>query len=126
MKTIPDFTSHDMIDEIGTVTGETATVFRWEDDKQDYIRKTTNIKKDDGSRATCTPLGKTSAAFAPVSPGRTFLGSAKILAKDYYTIYQPLLEPAGKTTCTIYPALLTSRNHVLAGPEARSVWNKCV
>src|SRR3546814_949117 len=28
MKTIPDFTSHDMIDEIGTVTGETATVFR--------------------------------------------------------------------------------------------------
>src|SRR3546814_6889355 len=48
MKTIPDFTSHDMIDEIGTVTGETATVFRWEDDKQDFIRKTTNIKKDDG------------------------------------------------------------------------------
>src|SRR3546814_2203721 len=71
MKTIPDFTSHDMIDEIGTVTGETATVFRWEDDKQDFIRKNTNIKKDDGSRATGTPLGKTSDAFAPVSQGRS-------------------------------------------------------
>src|SRR3546814_12717087 len=115
MKTIPDFTSHDMIDEIGTVTGETATVFRWEDDKQDFIRKTTNIKKDDGSRATGTPLGKTSAAFAPVSQGRTFLGEAKILGKDYSTVYQPILDPAGKTIGILYAGALNSRIEVQIG-----------
>jgi methyl-accepting chemotaxis protein len=114
MPSIPDFASHDMIDEVGLVTGETATVFKWEADKQDFIRKTTNIKKDDGSRAVGTPLGKTSAAYAPLTQGRTFLGEAKILGRDYYTIYQPILDPAGKTIGILYAGALKSRIDVLA------------
>src|SRR3546814_2394295 len=86
-----------MIDEIGTVTGETATVFRWEDDKQDFISKTTNIKKDDGSRATGTPLGKTSAAFAPVSQGRTFLGEAR--SEEHTSEFQSLMRISYAVFC---------------------------
>ncbi|WP_341705533.1 Cache 3/Cache 2 fusion domain-containing protein, partial [Ferrovibrio sp.] len=114
MKEIPEFTGHEMIDEIGLVTGETATVFRWEADKQDFIRKTTNIKKDDGSRAVGTPLGKASAAYAPVVAGRTFLGEAKILGKDYYTVYQPILDPGGKAIGILYAGALKSSIDVLA------------
>src|SRR3546814_17617966 len=56
------------------------------------------------------------SAFAPVSQGRTFLGEAKILGKDYYTVYQPILDPAGKTIGILYAGALKSRIDVLADP----------
>ncbi|MFN4166196.1 MAG: Cache 3/Cache 2 fusion domain-containing protein, partial [Ferrovibrio sp.] len=109
MKEIPDFTDHAMIDEIGTVTGETATLFRWQETEQDFFRKTTNIKRDDGARAVGTPLGKASAAYAPVAAGRTYLGEAVILGKPYYTVYHPVHDPAGKVIGILYAGVLKSR-----------------
>ena len=64
---IPEFTSHDMIDSIGRMTGETATVFAWDPETKDFWRKTTNIIKGDGKRAVGTPLAKT-ARFILSSP----------------------------------------------------------
>ncbi len=40
---VPAFSDYQLIDEVGTLTGETATVFIWDPSEQDYIRKTTNI-----------------------------------------------------------------------------------
>ncbi len=102
MTTIPDFTEHDMIDEVGKVTGETATLFRWQDAEQDFFRKTTNIINAEGKRAVGTPLGKASAAYAPVAAGRTYLGEAVILGKPYYTVYHPVYDPAGKIIGILY------------------------
>ncbi|PJI43742.1 methyl-accepting chemotaxis protein [Ferrovibrio sp.] len=106
MTSIPDFTSHEMIDEIGRVTGETATLFRWQDAEQDFFRKTTNIIRDDGQRAVGTVLGKASAAYAPVAAGRTFLGEAVILGKPYYTGYHPVHDPNGKVIGILYVGVL--------------------
>jgi methyl-accepting chemotaxis protein len=106
MTAIPDFTSHEMIDEIGKVTGETATLFRWQDAEQDFVRKTTNIIRDDGQRAVGTVLGKASAAYAPVAAGRTFLGEAVILGKPYYTGYHPVHDPNGKVIGILYVGVL--------------------
>ncbi|MFN4309914.1 MAG: Cache 3/Cache 2 fusion domain-containing protein, partial [Ferrovibrio sp.] len=109
MKEIPDFADHTMIDEIGSVTGETATLFRWQEAEQDFFRKTTNIKRDDGVRAVGTPLGKASAAYAPLVAGRTYLGEAVILGKPYYTVYHPVHDPAGKVIGILYAGVLKSR-----------------
>jgi methyl-accepting chemotaxis protein len=106
MTAIPDFTEHDMIDEIGKVTGETATLFRWQDGEQDFFRKTTNIINAEGKRAVGTPLGKASAAYAPVAAGRTYLGEAVILGKPYYTVYHPVYDPAGKIIGILYAGVL--------------------
>ncbi len=106
MTAIPDFTEHDMIDEIGKVTGETATLFRWQDAEQDFFRKTTNIINAEGRRAVGTPLGKASAAYAPVAAGRTYLGEAVILGKPYYTVYHPVYDPAGKIIGILYAGVL--------------------
>jgi methyl-accepting chemotaxis protein len=106
MSAIPDFTEHDMIDEIGKVTGETATLFRWQDAEQDFFRKTTNIINAEGRRAVGTPLGKASAAYAPVAAGRTYLGEAVILGKPYYTVYHPVYDPAGKIIGILYAGVL--------------------
>ena len=106
MTAIPDFTSHELIDEIGKVTGETATLFRWQDAEQDFFRKTTNIIRDDGQRAVGTVLGKASAAYAPVAAGRTYLGEAVILGKPYYTGYHPVHDPNGKVIGILYVGVL--------------------
>jgi len=106
MTAIPDFNSHEMIDEIGQVTGETATLFRWQEAEQDFFRKTTNIINAEGKRAVGTPLGKASAAYAPVVAGRTYLGEAVILGKPYYTVYHPVYDPAGKIIGILYAGVL--------------------
>jgi methyl-accepting chemotaxis protein len=94
MDTIPaEFTDHEMIDTIGRVTGETATIFAWDPETSDFWRKTTNIIKDDGNRAVGTQLGQNGAVYPVVTKGDTFRGEAIILGTPYYTIYQPIFSP---------------------------------
>ncbi len=105
---IPVFDSHDMIDEIGSVTGETATVFQWDDETKDFWRKTTNIIKDDGSRAVGTPLGQKGKVYPVLTAGKTFNGEATILGKEYYTIYEPIFGAGGKVIGILYAGVLKS------------------
>jgi methyl-accepting chemotaxis protein len=105
---IPEFTSHDMIDMVGKITGETATVFALDPANGDFWRKTTNITKPDGSRAVGTPLGKSGAVFPVVSAGETFRGEANILGLDYYTVYKPIFNPAGDVIGILYAGVLKS------------------
>ncbi len=90
MVSIPAFEDHSMIDTIGQVTSETATVFAWDEKTQDFWRKTTNIIKGDGKRAVGTPLGKKGAVYPIITKGSTFVGEAVILGIPYYTIYEPI------------------------------------
>jgi methyl-accepting chemotaxis protein len=106
MASIPDFPDHTMIDEIGRITGETATVFKWEDDSKDFWRKTTNIIKDDGNRAVGTQLGQKGRVYPIVTAGKTYLGEATILGKDYYTIYEPIFAPDRKIIGILYAGVL--------------------
>jgi len=99
---IPEFTSHDLIDTVGRMTGETATVFAWDPETKDFWRKTTNIIKPDGKRAVGTPLGQKGAVYPVVTAGKTFLGQANILGKDYYTIYQPIFTPSNDIIGILY------------------------
>lgn len=105
---IPVFENHDMIDEIGAVTGETATVFQWDDESRDFWRKTTNIIKDDGSRAVGTPLGQKGKVYPVLTGGKTFNGEATILGKEYYTIYEPIFGAGGKVIGILYAGVLKS------------------
>ncbi len=99
---LPEFTSHDLIDSIGRMTGETATIFAWDPETQDFWRKTTNIIKPDGNRAVGTPLGQKGAVYPIVTKGQTFQGQATILGKDYYTIYQPIFTPSNEIIGILY------------------------
>ncbi len=112
---IPEFTDHAMIDRVGYLTGETATVFVWEEETKDFWRRTTNIKKDDGSRAIGTPLGQKGAVYPVVTKGETFRGEAVILGKAYYTIYAPIFSPEGKVIGILYAGVLKSNINAVLG-----------
>ncbi len=102
MNEIPDLSSHELIDRIGTATGETATVFAYVPAEQDFVRVSTNIIKPDGNRAVGTMLGKGSAAYEPIMSGKTFRGEALILGTEYITQYSPIMSPAGDVLGILY------------------------
>ncbi|NHM18289.1 methyl-accepting chemotaxis protein [Tritonibacter mobilis] len=101
-QSIVAFENHDMIDRVGSISGETATIFVWNDAEQDFVRRTTNIIKDDGARAVGTVLGKANPVYASMMKGEVFRGQATILGKDYFTIYVPVLGEAGEPLGIFY------------------------
>ncbi|KPF46345.1 methyl-accepting chemotaxis protein [Rhizobium sp. AAP43] len=103
MDSIPaEFTDHTMIDTIGRMTGQTATIFAWDAASKDFWRRTTNIIKPDGKRAVGTALGQTGAVYPFATKGETYRGEAVILDVPYYTIYQPIFSPKGDVLGILY------------------------
>jgi methyl-accepting chemotaxis protein len=99
---LPELPNHDLIDRVGQVSGETATLFGWDAQQGDFLRLTTNIIKPDGTRAVGTWLGTSNPVHTAMLQRQTFFGDATILGKDYYTIYQPILDAAGQTVGVFY------------------------
>lgn len=121
MDTLPDAVEdHAMIDEIGRMTGETVTVFKWDPDTRDFWRKTTNIVKPDGSRAVGTRLGQNGAVYPVLTGGKTFRGEAVILGTPYYTIYQPIFSPSGEVSGILYAGV---RKSVITALLGSVTWN---
>lgn len=110
MTKAPVFDNHNIIDEIGSITGETATVFIWDDATEDFWRKTTNIVKPDGSRAVGTPLGQNGKVYPVITKGQRYVGEAIILGKNYYTLYEPVFDPITKKIVGIVYVGLEEKN----------------
>ena len=98
----PDLSDHALVDRIGAVTGETATVFAWDPAQGEFVRRSTNIRKSDGTRAVGTVLGASGAVHPVVAAGRPYSGQAQILGRDYYTHYEPILGPDGDVAGILY------------------------
>ncbi len=102
---VPDsgtFFSHQQIDMVGRITAETATLFAWDPEEGDFIRRTTNITKDDGSRAVGTYLGRDNPVHAAMLREETYRGEAVILGRPYLTVYEPIVTPAGEVVGIFY------------------------
>ena len=93
LKAIPSFSEHGLVDQISFATGDTATVFEFDAASGDFVRRTTSVKKPDGSRAVGTVLGKAGAVQPVVMRGEVFTGEAEILGTPFYTQYVPILGP---------------------------------
>lgn len=74
--------------------GNVATLFARDGD--DFIRITTSLKKQDGSRATGTRLGKDHPAYAMLKEGKTFVGKAMLFGREYMTQYDPIKDGSGQ------------------------------
>ncbi|MDR0569119.1 MAG: methyl-accepting chemotaxis protein [Spirochaetaceae bacterium] len=79
-----------IVDKVFETLGAAATIFVKEN--SDYRRISTNIIDASGKRVVDTLLGSGSAAYAPVSAGRVYIGKAMILGKEYLSAYQPIFD----------------------------------
>ncbi|QIR76244.1 methyl-accepting chemotaxis protein [Sulfurospirillum diekertiae] len=78
------------VDTFTNLTGAVATIFAFHGD--DFVRVSTSLKKEDGSRAMGTMLGKTSPAYEPIMKKQKYIGSARLFGQNYITVYSPIIE----------------------------------
>jgi methyl-accepting chemotaxis protein len=84
----------EQVDAYTAATGAVATVFARSGD--DFLRVTTSLRKEDGSRAFGTLLGKAHPAYRDLVDGKTYVGRATLFGKPYMTQYEPIRE-GGRT-----------------------------
>jgi hypothetical protein len=90
----------DVVDEVVKENGGTASLFVKAGDE--YVRVTTNVKKDDGSRAIGTILDPNGPAIAMIRKGEAFYGEAIILGKPYLTGYEPIRDASNNVIGIYY------------------------
>jgi methyl-accepting chemotaxis protein len=100
--TIPDFFDNEAVDRISKINKGTATVFRFDAARNDFVRLTTSVKKADGTRAIGTLLGNTGVVFPVIMKGEVYNGRANILGIPYQTGYMPIAGKDGKPQGILY------------------------
>jgi hypothetical protein len=83
----------DLVDDVVKQMGGTATIFV--KSGSDYVRVSTNVKKDDGSRAIGTVLDPNGKAIVSINKNEAFFGDVDILGKPYITGYDPIHDASG-------------------------------
>jgi methyl-accepting chemotaxis protein len=90
--TIPDqFLEH---------SGAIATVFARSGDE--FVRVTTSLKKQDGSRAIGTRLDRQGPAYALILAGKPYTGLAELFGKRFITQYKPVTDASGRVIGALF------------------------
>ncbi len=90
----------DIVDNIESLSGSSATIFQLVDDK--LLRISTTVKKLDGQRAVGTYIPSDSAVYKAIMQGETFRGKAYVVNDWYLTAYAPLRDMDDKIVGAIY------------------------
>jgi methyl-accepting chemotaxis protein-2 (aspartate sensor receptor) len=81
-------------------SGAVSTVFARSGD--DFVRVTTSLKKEDGSRAIATLLDRHSPAYAALRAGKTYTGLATLFGRPYITQYRPVTDASGRVIGSLF------------------------
>jgi methyl-accepting chemotaxis protein len=81
-------------------SGAVATVFARSGD--DFVRVTTSLKKQDGTRAVGTLLDRKGPAYAPLLANRTYTGLAPLFGKRMITQYKPITDASGRVIGALF------------------------
>ncbi|CAN1566195.1 Tar Methyl-accepting chemotaxis protein [Rhabdaerophilaceae bacterium] len=90
------------VDVISTANRGTATLFRWNAEKKDFVRVATTVKKADGTRAVGTVLGQTGVVYPYIMRKQAYRGVAHILGEPYQTGYLPILDQDGTPAAILF------------------------
>ncbi|GLS44845.1 methyl-accepting chemotaxis protein [Methylobacterium brachythecii] len=98
-----------IVDRTAAYVGGNATVFAYEPTRDAFVRKITNVKKENGERAVGTALAADHPAQAILRKGQTYSGPADLFGRRFYTVYQPTLDLAGKVNGILYVGIPIER-----------------
>ncbi|MCW5625102.1 MAG: Cache 3/Cache 2 fusion domain-containing protein, partial [Burkholderiales bacterium] len=91
------------VDGFSRATQGVATVFVRTGD--DFMRVTTSLRKEDGSRAMGTLLGAAHPAHKAMLAGEPYLGKAHLFGRDYMTKYTPVRDGSGQVVAILFIGL---------------------
>jgi methyl-accepting chemotaxis protein len=106
---MPEFSDHRIVDRATSYVGGTATLFVYDDASQQFFRRTTNVKKENGDRAVGTQLAADHPAQAVVRRGEAYKGAAMLFGHRFFTAYHPVFDAAGKVIGIVYVGIPTAQ-----------------
>ncbi len=106
---MPEFADHKIVDRATSYVGGTATLFVYDDASQQFVRRTTNLKKENGDRAVGTQLAADHPAQAVLRRGEAYKGPAMLFGRRFYTAYQPVFGNGGKVIGIVYVGIPTEQ-----------------
>jgi methyl-accepting chemotaxis protein len=116
---MPEFSDHKIVDRATSYVGGTATLFVYDDASQQFVRRTTNVKKENGDRAVGTELAVDHPAQAVLRRGEAYRGPAVLFGRRFYTAYQPVFGASGKVIGIVYVGIPTAE---LDGMLWQALW----
>jgi methyl-accepting chemotaxis protein len=116
---MPVFGDHKIVDRATSYVGGTATLFVYDDALQQFVRRTTNVKKENGDRAVGTQLAADHPAQAALRHGQPYKGPAMLFGRRFYTAYQPVFGAGGKVIGIVYVGIPTAE---LDGMLSQALW----
>ncbi|WHS99201.1 MAG: hypothetical protein LZT29_02188 [Pantoea stewartii] len=99
------------VDDFTDRTLAVATIFVRDGDN--FIRVSTSLKKEDGSRAIGTQLDRTSGAWKKVTQGEIYRGLATLFGHRYITQYQPVKDDSGTVIAIIFVGVQIDKQYGL-------------
>ena len=106
---MPEFSDHKIVDRATSYVGGTATLFVYDEASQQFVRRTTNLKKENGDRAVGTQLAADHPAQAILRRGQAYKGPAMLFGRRFYTAYQPVFDATGKVIGIVYVGIPTAQ-----------------
>lgn len=88
------------VDEFKQMTAGVATVFVRSG--EEFIRVSTNVTKQDGTRAIGTVLDHANPAYAKLMAGQSFVGRSLLFERYYMSQYTPVRDAGGKIIAVLY------------------------
>jgi len=104
---MPEFSDHRIGDRAVSFVGGNATLFVYDDASQQFVRRTTNVKKENGDRAVGTQLAADHPGQALLRRGDAYKGPAILFGRRFYTAYQPVFNSTGKVIGVVYVGIAT-------------------
>src|ERR1700681_3849781 len=106
---MPEFGDHKIVDRATSYVGGNATLFVYDDASQQFVRETTNVKKENGDRAVGTQLTAHHPAQTVLRRGEAYTGPAMLFGRRFYTAYQPVFDAGGKVIGIVYVGIPTAQ-----------------
>jgi len=106
---MPEFGDHRIVDRATSYVGGTATLFVYDEASQQFVRRTTNLKKENGDRAVGTQLAADHPAQTVLRRGEAYKGPAILFGRRFYTAYQPVFGTGGKVIGIVYVGIPTAQ-----------------
>ncbi len=106
---MPEFSDHKIVDRATSYVGGNATLFVYDDASQQFVRRTTNVKKENGDRAVGTQLAADHPGQAVVRRGEAYKGPAMLFGNRFYTAYQPVFGAGSKVIGIVYVGIPTAQ-----------------
>src|ERR1700756_3229674 len=99
---MPEIKDHAIVDRAVSYVGGNATLFVYDEASGQFVRRSTNVKKENGDRAVGTQLAADHPGQALLRRGGAYKGPPNLFGKSFMTAYFPVVTRAGKVIGILY------------------------